>query len=129
LLYIVLKGVDDDMTSGCSVTRSEGAKNWPEGIISVKMTMNPYLLAMAFEEALEDGMQLWELLNIALWEKLGCPDRESLMKFAADMEIFEEDPKWKKRLKITAAHEVAVAEYRKQMEQESSSHPRDTEIN
>lgn len=108
-------------TSGCSMTQSEAAKNWPEGIISAKMTMNPYVLAMAIEESLTRGMKLWELVNIALWEKLGCPDQSTLMKFAAEMEIFDEDPKWKKRLKITAAHELAVAEYRKQLERETSS--------
>jgi len=98
--------------TGCSITKSEAARNWPEGIVSVKLTMNPYLLAMAIEEALKKGMNVWELINTALWEKLGCPDKMTLMKFASDMEIFDEDPKWKKRLKITAAHEVAVAEFR-----------------
>jgi hypothetical protein len=107
--------------AGCSITQSEAAKNWPEGIISVKMTMNPYLLAMAIEEALPKGMKPWEFINSALWEKLGCPDQETLMKFAANMEIFDEDPKWKKRLKIAAAHEVAVAEYREQLHDEASS--------
>jgi len=106
--------------TGCSITKSEAARNWPEGIVSVKLTMNPYLLAMAIEEALKKGMNVWELINTALWEKLGCPDKMTLMKFASDMEIFDEDPKWKKRLKITAAHEVAVAEYRDRQATDSS---------
>lgn len=99
--------------SQCSLTQSEAAKNWPEGIISAKLTMNPYLLAMAFEESLKRGMKLWELINAALWQELGKPDHEALLAFAADMEIFDEDPKWKKRLKIAARHELAVAEIRK----------------
>ncbi len=101
----------------CSVTRSPEAKNWPEGIISVKMTMNPYLLAMAIEEAYKSGLQPWEFINTALWEKLGKPDHDALMQFAADLEIIDEDPKWKKRLKITARHEVAVDAYRKELKE------------
>ncbi len=104
--------------SVCSLTHSDAAKNWPEGIISVNLTMNPYLLAFAFEESLKGGMKLWEFVNAALWEKLGRPDRDTLMAFAANMEVDEEDPKWKKRLQITARHEVAVAACkREQMEQ------------
>ncbi len=113
----------------CSITQSEAAKNWPEGIISVKMTMNPYLLAMAIEEAFPKGMKPWEFINTALWEKLGCPDQMTLMKFAANMEVFDEDPKWKRRLKIAAAHEVAVAEYREQMGREASSADAEAEKN
>jgi len=41
--------------STCGVAQSEAAKKWPEGIISTKLTMNPYLLAMAFEESMKDG--------------------------------------------------------------------------
>ena len=97
----------------CSLTHSEEGRNWPDAIISSKMSMNPYLLAMAIEESAKQGMKVWELVNIALWEKLGKPDHSALMEFAANMEIFDEDPKWKKRLKITARHEVEVAAYRK----------------
>jgi hypothetical protein len=93
----------------CSITCSDESKNWPEGVISAKITMNPYILAMAEEESLKKGMRLWELINVAVWEKLGRPSYDKLMKFAAEMEIYEEDPKWKKRLNITARHEVAVA--------------------
>ncbi|MFH1115445.1 MAG: hypothetical protein V1792_16175 [Pseudomonadota bacterium] len=100
----------------CSIAKSEAAKNWPEGIISVKITMNPYLLAMATEKSLESGTRLWEFINTALWEKLGKPDQDALMEFAANIEIFDEDPKWKKRLKITARHEVETAAYRKALE-------------
>ena len=88
--------------STCSVAQSQAAKKWPEGIISAKLTMNPYLLAMAFEESMKAGSQLWEYINAALWEKLGEPDRDKLLEFAANMEVFDEDPKWKKRLKIAA---------------------------
>ena len=98
----------------CSMTRSEASKNWPEGTISVKVTMNPYLFAIALEEALRMGMKPWELINVALWEKLGKPDHDTLMEFAANLEIEDEDPKWKKRLQITARHEVAVAAFRKE---------------
>jgi len=102
------------------LTQSEASKSWPEGIISVKLTMNPYLLAIASEKSLDRGMKLWELINLALWQELGKPDREALLAFAADMEVFDEDPKWKKRLKIAARHELAVAEVRKQSAHEDS---------
>ena len=101
----------------CSMTQSPEANNWPEGIISVKMTMNAYILAMAIEEAYKSGMRPWEFINKALWEKLGSPDHDALMKFAADLEIDDEDPKWKKRLRITARHEVAVDTYRKELQE------------
>ena len=104
----------------CSLTQTEASKNWPEGVISVKLTMNPYILAMASEESLSRGMKLWELINQALWQELGKPSSEALMAFAADMEIFDEDPKWKKRLKIAARHERAMAEYRKHQTLEDS---------
>jgi len=94
--------------STCSVTQSTEADNWPDGIISVKMTMNPYLLALAAEESMKRGMRTWELINLALWEKLGKPEKDELLDFAAGMEVLEEDPKWKKRLKLTARHEVEV---------------------
>ncbi|MBI5248968.1 MAG: hypothetical protein HY912_05685 [Desulfomonile tiedjei] len=96
--------------SECSITSSDQAKNWPEGVISAKITMNPYILVMAGEEAEKRGMKLWELINIAIWEKLGEPSFDDLTEFAANLEIFDEDPKWKKRLKIVASHEVTVAE-------------------
>lgn len=103
--------------SDCCETRSEEAKNWPEGIISVKLTMNPYLLAMAIGESEKVGIRVWELINTALWEKLGRPDKNDLTEFAADMEIYEEDPKWKKRLKITARHEVLVEAFKRERAQ------------
>ena len=92
--------------SNCSITTSDASKNWPEGVISAKLTMNPYLLAMAQEAAYKEGLQPWEFINSALWDKLGKPDHDTLMEFAANMEIEDEDPKWKKRLKITARFEV-----------------------
>jgi hypothetical protein len=98
----------------CSLTQWDASKNWPEGIISAKVTMNPYILAMAFEESLKRGMKLWELINLAVWQELGKPDRDALLAFAAEMEICDEDPKWKKRLKIAARHELAVEEFRRQ---------------
>lgn len=101
----------------CSVTHTPESKNWPEGVISVKMTMNPYILAMVIEEAYKSGTQPWEFINAALWEKLGRPDHDALMQFAANLEIVDEDPKWKKRLHITARHEVAVDAYRKELKE------------
>ena len=102
----------------CSLSQSEEAKNWPDAVISVKLTMNPYLLAMAIEESLTRGIKLWELINSGLWEKLGKPDHDTLMEFAANMEVDDLDPKWKKRLKLTARHEVEVAALKRAMEQE-----------
>jgi hypothetical protein len=99
----------------CAVAQSEAARKWPEGVISAKLTMNPYLLAMAFEESMKAGVQLWEFINTALWEKLGEPDREKLLEFAANMEVFDEDPKWKKRLKIAARYEMGLEEFRKEL--------------
>ncbi len=99
----------------CAVAQSEVARKWPEGVISAKLTMNPYLLAMAFEESMKAGVQLWEFINTALWEKLGEPDREKLLEFAANMEVFGEDPKWKKRLKIAARYEMGLEEFRKEL--------------
>ena len=104
--------------SQCSITASDEAKNWPEGLISVKITMNPYILAMAGEESLKNGMKLWEFINLAIWEKMGKPSQAELTEFAASFEIFDEDPKWKKRLQIAARHEVAVAEVRRQAAEE-----------
>lgn len=92
--------------SDCSITGSEASKNWPEGIISVKLTMNPYLLALAEDAAAGSGIKLWEFINLALWEKLGEPGQEAMLKHAARQDICEEDPKWKKRLKLTACHEL-----------------------
>ena len=92
----------------CSLTHSEESKEWPAATISTRLTMNPYLLAMAREECYKHGINTWEFLNVALWEKLGKPTHDDLMKFAAGIELDDEDPKWLKRLKITAAHEVEV---------------------
>lgn len=98
----------------CSLTRSEAAKNWPEGIISVKLTTNPYLFALALHQASKEGVKPWEYINLAIWEKLGKPDHDTLMKFAAELELVDEDPKWMKRLKITARHELEVAALKKE---------------
>jgi hypothetical protein len=114
--------------SNCSITTSDEGKNWPEGFISAKLTMNPYLLAMAQEAAYKEGLQPWEFINSALWDKLGKPDHGTLMEFAANMEIEDEDPKWKKRLKITARFEVDRAVAMHQMAEtvrESGNEPDD----
>jgi hypothetical protein len=95
----------------CSITQSEESKNWPEGTISTKMTMNPYVLAMAIEEAYKNGVKPWEFINAAIWERLGKPDHDTLMEFAANLEVEDLDPKWKKRLKITARFEVEKATF------------------
>ncbi len=97
----------------CSVTNSEASKNWPEGIISVKLTMSPYLLTMAEEESEKCGLKLWEFINVALWEKMGKPDEQRLLSYAAELDLSEEDPKWKKRLRLTARHEIEVADYKR----------------
>jgi hypothetical protein len=101
----------------CSLTRSEAAKNWPEGTISVKLTTNPYVFAFALHEAAKQGLRPWEFINVALWEKLGSPDHDTLMEFAAGLEVAEEDPKWIKRLKITARHELEMATLRQKREE------------
>ncbi len=108
--------------SKCQITVSREAENWPEGLISAKLTMSPYILARAEEESLKNGMKLWEFINLAVWEKLGKPTRHELIAYAADLESFDEDPKWKKRLKIAARHELAVNELREERiaEMESS---------
>ncbi|MEJ2716886.1 MAG: hypothetical protein P8182_07065 [Deltaproteobacteria bacterium] len=98
----------------CSLNRSEASQNWPEGVISVKLTANPYLFALALHEAAKQGLKTWEFINVALWEKLGKPDHDTLMQFAAGLEIVDEDPKWMKRLKITARHELEVAALKKE---------------
>ena len=97
---------------GCSITVTEASKNWPEGIISVKLTMNPYILSLAEEASAKQGMKLWEYINVALWEKLGKPAQDVLLNYAAEQEIDEEDAKWKKRLKLTARHELEVLAHR-----------------
>lgn len=107
--------------SGCSLTHSEASRNWPEGIVSAKITMNPYLLAMAEEKALQKGIKLWEFINVALWEKLGCPTNKELMEFAAEMELDDLDPKWKKRLKITSRHELEIQAYRETLTSEAEN--------
>ncbi len=103
--------------STCSTVTSNEAKNWPDATISTKMTMNPYLMAMAEEEALKKGMRLWEYVNLAIWEKLGKPEQETLMEFAANLEPADDEPKWKKRLKVTARFEVEKEEFIEQMKQ------------
>lgn len=103
--------------STCSTVTSAEAKDWPDATVSTKMTMNPYILAMAEEEALKKGMRLWEYINLAIWEKLDKPGQEKLTEFAANLELDDEDPKWKKRLKVTARFEVEKEEYIEQMTQ------------
>ncbi len=102
----------------CSATKSTESGNWPEGIISVRLTMNPYLLAMAEERAYSEGVPLWEYVNAALWEKLGKPDSPMLYEFAAGLSVDDEDPKWKKRLNIAARHEMEMAAVRSARAQE-----------
>ncbi len=116
----------------CSVTTSTESQNWPEGIISVRLTMNPYLLAMAEEQAYSEGVPLWEYVNAALWEKLGKPDCPRLYEFAAGMSVQDEDPKWKKHLNITARHEIEMTALRKaraheEAEQETGDNGSDKE--
>jgi len=94
--------------STCSLTKTEESKKWPEGIISVKLTMNPYLLVLAEEKAAQTGLKVWEYINVALWEKLGKPSRSELLDFAASFDLDDMDPKWKKRLKLAARHEVEI---------------------
>jgi hypothetical protein len=45
-----------------------------------------------------------------LWEKLGKPTQPELLDFASSIEVDDLEPKWKKRLKLTARHEVEVRE-------------------
>ncbi|MGO8878616.1 MAG: hypothetical protein ACLPVO_09520 [Desulfomonilaceae bacterium] len=96
--------------SNCSLTKTDESKEWPEGIISVKLTMNPYLLVLAEEKAAKAGLKVWEYINVALWEKMGQPSREELTNFAAVFELDDMDPKWKERLKLAARHELEVME-------------------
>ncbi len=109
--------------SECSLTLSTESQQWPEGTVSVRLTMNPYLLAMALEHAINHGIKLWEFINIALWEKMGRPDRDALLEYAANIELDEEDPKWKKRLKITARHELEVKKFAEYKEASSAIEP------
>ncbi len=109
--------------SDCSITVSDASSNWPEGVISVKLTMNPYLLSMAEEAAARNGIKLWEFINVALWEKMGKPGMEVMLDYAAQQEISEDDPKWKKRLKLTARHEVEVLAYKRTLKDESHLGP------
>ena len=37
--------------STCSLTKTQESKEWPEAIISLKLTMNPYLMVMAEDKA------------------------------------------------------------------------------
>ena len=98
----------------CSMCQSDSGKEWPESVVSVRMTMSPYVFAMAIEAAMKSGVKPWEFINVAIWEKLGKPDHDTLMQFAANMDIDDEDPKWKKRLKITARHETAMDDLRRE---------------
>jgi hypothetical protein len=107
----------------CSLTRSEAAKNWPEGTISVKLTTNPYIFALALYEASKQGLRPWEFINVAVWEKLGRPDHDTLMEFAAGLEVADEDPKWIKRLKITARHELEVAALKQERDAAANNSP------
>lgn len=100
--------------TNCTLTVSEAAEHWPDGVISVKLTMNPYLLTLAEEAAERTGMKIWELINVALWEKLGKPDQKSMLNYAAELDLSDDDPKWKKRLKLTARHEIEVMEHRQE---------------
>ncbi len=94
----------------CSLTTTDESKQWPEGVISVKLTMNPYLLAFAEEKSMQAGVKVWEFINLALWEKLGKPAEQELLDFASSIEVDDLEPKWKKRLKLTARHEREVRE-------------------
>lgn len=97
--------------STCSTTSSKEAKEWPDATISTRNTMNPYILAMAEEQALKQGIKPWEFINTAIWEKLGKPSHDELMEFAANISVDEDDPKWKKRLRIAARFEVEKEEF------------------
>lgn len=90
----------------CGLTLSEEASAWPEAVVSVKMTMNPYIYAFAIEKAHSLGMKPWEFINLAIWEKLGKPSSSDLTEFASNLQTDDEDPKWLKRLNITAKYEV-----------------------
>jgi hypothetical protein len=90
----------------CGMTLSEGASEWPEAVISVKMTMNPYIYALAMEKAHREGLKPWEYINLAVWEKLGKPSSKELTEFAATLTTSEDDPKWLKRLGVAARFEV-----------------------
>lgn len=100
----------------CSLTNSEESLNWPEGVVSVKLTMNPYLLVLAEEKAAARGLKLWEYINLALWKEIGNPTKTELMDFAASFELDEMDPKWKHRLKLAARHEVETGQIIKDSE-------------
>lgn len=97
--------------STCSTVTSEQAQQWPDATISTKNTMNPYILAMAEEHAFKQGLRPWEFINLAIWERLGKPSHDELMEFAANLDIDDDDPKWKKRLRIAARFEVEKEEF------------------
>ena len=109
--------------STCSLTKTQESKEWPEAIISLKLTMNPYLMVMAEEKAAHDGLKLWEFINVALWEKMGKPSKEDLLNFAAGFELDDLDPKWKKRLKLAARYEVEIRQAMMSQEQCKVSEP------
>ena len=109
--------------STCSLTKTQESKEWPEAIISLKLTMNPYLMVMAEEKAALDGLKLWEFINVALWEKMGKPSKEDLLNFAAGFELDDLDPKWKKRLKLAARYEVEIQQAMLNQEEYQVSEP------
>jgi hypothetical protein len=108
-LLITLNTKERFMTT-CSLTTTDESKQWPEGVISVKLTMNPYLLAFAEGKSMQAGVKVWEFINLALWEKFGKPTEQELLDFASSIEVDDLEPKWKKRLKLTARHELEVRE-------------------
>jgi hypothetical protein len=80
---------------------------WPEGSLSIKFMVNPYLLLFAITRCQELTVELGELINVALWEKLGKPDRDELVRLAAEMEVSEEHPRWMRHLQTTANFELS----------------------
>jgi len=80
---------------------------WPEGSLSIKFLVNPYLLLFAIKGCQELGVELGEFINKAIWEKLGKPDRDELIRLAAETEISEEHPRWMKHLQTTALFELS----------------------
>ncbi|MCL5125018.1 MAG: hypothetical protein M1511_11070 [Deltaproteobacteria bacterium] len=110
----------------CSLTNSEESRKWPEGITSVKLTMNPYLLVLAEDKAAREGLKLWEYINLALFEKIGRPSKDELLDFAATFELDDLDPKWKHRLKLTARYEVEVRQATKHLGASGDSEPSDS---
>jgi hypothetical protein len=90
--------------------------------------MNPYILAMIEEIALSKGMKPWEFINLAAWESLGKPSHEKLMEFAANLDVDDMEPRWKKRLKITAAYEVELGRHIKSNDNDNSGNGPSPEV-